>query len=70
MVSSWDDVLGNVIEKLKSKGIYDNTLIIVSSDNGGPIYDKWPVKVLVGGGNNYPLKGGKMSSFEGGVRVV
>ena len=36
----------------------------VSADNGGPIY--WSG---VGGANNWPLKGGKGSNWQGGVRV-
>lgn len=42
--------------------MWDNTLMVVGSDNGGPIYPN-------GGANNYPLKGGKMSDWQGGVGV-
>ena len=45
--------------------MWDNTLLIFSSDNGGPS--------LVGGpsnANNYPLRGGKGNDFEGGTRVL
>ena len=45
-----DGVIGEVIQVLKEKGMYSNSLIFFNSDNGGPIY--YP-----GGGNNYPLKG-------------
>ena len=34
------------------------------SDNGGPIYKKGAA-----GSNNFPLRGGKASNFEGGIRV-
>ena len=37
---------------------------VFSSDNGGPIYANGSA-----GANNYPLKGGKMNNWEGGIRV-
>ena len=63
MVNYIDGKIGEVIKAIKDKGMYDNTLIVLSSDNGGPIYANGKR-----GGNNYPLRGGKMSNFEGGVR--
>lgn len=62
MVYYMDEVVGNVTAILRSKGMWDNTLIVSSADNGGPVYPG-------GGANNYPLKGGKMNVWEGGVRV-
>ena len=62
MVKYLDDIVGELIELLKSKGIWDNLLFVTSSDNGGPIYPN-------GGANNFPLKGGKVSDWQGGVRV-
>lgn len=44
--------------------MWDNTLFVFSADNGGPIYFNGS-----GGANNWPLKGGKMNNWEGGVRV-
>jgi len=64
MVNYMDTAIGNVVAALKSKGLYDNTLIVFSADNGGPIYNNGTA-----GANNYPLRGGKMSNWEGGVRV-
>jgi hypothetical protein len=61
MVNFLDDSIGNITEALKAKGMWDNTLMLFLSDNGGPIYLS---------GNNYPLRGGKYSEFEGGVRVA
>jgi len=60
MVYFVDEAIGNVTKKLKTEGLWDNTLIVLHADNGGPI---------VQGANNYPLKGGKFSNWEGGVRV-
>lgn len=64
MTNLVDQHLGLIIDALKAKGMYENTLITLSSDNGGPIY-----RDGAAGGNNYPLRGGKKSNFEGGVRV-
>jgi arylsulfatase I/J len=62
MVYYMDSVVGEIVSALKDKGIYDNTLIGLASDNGGPLY-------VPGSGNNHPLKGGKYSDWEGGVRT-
>jgi len=64
-----DNAIGQIIDGLKARAMYDNTLMVVSSDNGGPQYlspqgyQKW------GSGNNLPLRGGKSSEFNGGIRV-
>ena len=59
-----DKHIGTVVSALQAKGMWDNTLLLLSSDNGGPIYRNGAA-----GGNNFPLRGGKKSNFEGGVRV-
>ncbi|WP_373494759.1 sulfatase-like hydrolase/transferase [Aquiflexum sp.] len=58
MVSHLDANIGRLISKLKSIGIYDNTLIIFTSDNG-PAFQ----------GSPGPFKGGKTDLHEGGIRV-
>ena len=60
MVTGVDDTIKQVTEALKAKGMYDNSVIIFSSDNGG--------NMNLGATNN-PLKGQKTLLFEGGVRV-
>ena len=62
MVNYLDDVVGKLVAALKSRGMWDNLLFVTSSDNGGPVYPG-------GGANNYPLKGGKMGDWQGGIRV-
>ena len=47
MITALDDVVGNVTQKLKDVGIYENTIILFSSDNGA----------IDGYGGNIPLKG-------------
>lgn len=63
LIEQMDEAIGHIISQLKESGTYDNTLIIFTSDNGG-----------VSSGDhfsttNYPLKSGKGSTFEGGIRV-
>ncbi|XP_033099224.1 arylsulfatase J-like isoform X2 [Anneissia japonica] len=65
MVSALDDGIGNVTKALKSTGLYENSVIIFTTDNGGPVcgFD----------GNcasNEPLRGSKRTLWEGGVRGV
>lgn len=60
MISAVDEGIANVTAALKARGMYENSLIIFSSDNGGPA-DHEP---------NYPLRGHKANELEGGVRVV
>lgn len=52
--------IGNVINSLKENSLYDNTIIIFTSDNGGLLRDE---------ANNGPLRDGKQSVYEGGLRV-
>eukprot|EP01084_Bolivina_argentea_P127822 226025_1 len=54
-----DDCINDVVTYLKDNNMWENTLLVFSSDNGGD-YDR---------GDNYPLRGYKNSSWEGGIRV-
>lgn len=58
MVESMDESFGKIISALQNKGIYDNTVVIFTSDQGGYF-------------TNAPLKGGKLDwpLHEGGARV-
>ena len=60
MVSVADNVTGHVVQLLKERNMWGNTIMIVSADNGGAEC----------GGSNYPLKGAKGTMFEGGVRSL
>ncbi|XP_046335684.2 arylsulfatase B-like [Haliotis rufescens] len=59
MVSALDEAVGNVTKALKDRGLFENTLILFTADNGGPI------EVFA---NNWPLRGGKHTIWEGGTR--
>ena len=62
MIHAIDRSVGRVMDKLEEEGIADNTIIILSSDNGGAGY--------VGLSDvNAPYRGWKITLFEGGIRV-
>jgi arylsulfatase A-like enzyme len=65
MVQSLDESVGRVLDRLDRRGIADHTVVVFVSDNGGYIsnFDKVPVT------NNFPLRSGKGSLYEGGIRV-
>jgi arylsulfatase A-like enzyme len=62
MIRSIDRSVGRVVAELKAQGIADNTMIVFSSDNGGPGYTGIPDV-------NKPFRGWKLTLFEGGIRV-
>lgn len=64
MVEHVDDAVGQVVNTLKELNLYDNTIIIFTSDNGGLLSN---TKRQVT--NNSPLRHGKGHMYEGGVRV-
>ena len=59
MIQSVDESLRSIINALQHKGVLNNTLIIVTSDNGAVHRTS----------KSYPLRKGKGSEYEGGVRV-
>ncbi len=61
MVSALDDGIGRILEAIDRRGLAENTLVVFLSDNGGPF--------KVNGSRNLPLRDGKGSPFEGGIRV-
>ena len=65
MVHSLDENAGRIIAKISELGIADRTVIIFFSDNGGYI-NKYNKKTVT---NNYPLRSGKGSLYEGGTRA-
>ncbi|MCY3022595.1 MAG: sulfatase, partial [Planctomycetota bacterium] len=59
MIQSLDESVGRVAAKLEELKLTDRTIVIFTSDNGG----------LLSSTTNAPLRAGKGSSYEGGVRV-
>ncbi|MBE0646746.1 MAG: sulfatase-like hydrolase/transferase [Bacteroidales bacterium] len=61
MIAALDDAIGDILDKVKELGLEENTIIWFISDNGGASY--------TGATDNGPLKGGKLTYFEGGINV-
>ena len=61
MMASMDDAIGRVVGKIRALGQEENTLIFFIADNGGPTASTTS--------HNGPLRGFKMTTFEGGPRV-
>jgi hypothetical protein len=59
MTTELDYGVANVTAALKATGLWSNTVMILVSDNGGPLDHS----------TNSPLRGGKATEWEGGYRV-
>jgi len=75
-VTHLDDAIGRIVEALERTGQRDDTLIIFTSDNGGihgryggGNYPSPDVSLAQGFSSNAPLRGGKSTAYEGGMRV-
>jgi len=60
MLAAVDHAIGRIVATLEQSGLRENTLIIFASDNGGPLQYS---------NDNGPLRDGKGTLYEGGVRV-
>lgn len=71
MIQSLDDSVGRIMRELDSLGLAGETLVIFSSDNGGVGgYQRTePPSKRRGVTDNAPLRGGKGTLYEGGLRV-
>jgi arylsulfatase len=57
-----DDNIGVVIKKLEDIGQLDNTILVFTTDNGAEV-------ITYPDGGNTPFKGGKLTTWEGGMRA-
>lgn len=67
MIGNLDTNTGRVLDSLDEHGLTDNTIVIFASDNGGFVGTDRGQSVPVT--NNHPLRSGKGSLYEGGIRV-
>lgn len=67
LVEGYDDSIGELVSFLKQEGVYDNTVIVFVSDNGG--LSLAPQRSGESHTQNLPLNVGKGSVYEGGIRV-
>jgi arylsulfatase A-like enzyme len=65
MTLALDEAIGRVMEKLRRANLEENTLVFFLSDNGGPTVPR----AAKNASRNDPLRGSKVSTLEGGVRV-
>lgn len=69
MVYSLDENVGRIMQKLDDLNISDHTIVIFASDNGGYIGVDSRSGHQVPTTDNFPLRSGKGSLYEGGIRV-
>lgn len=62
LLKAMDESVGKIVDAVDQSGTRSNTLILFSSDNGGP----QPGRIS----DNGPLRAGKGTVYEGGVRVA
>lgn len=65
MIHHLDENVGRLLKALDERQLRENTAVIFYSDNGGYINNYKGTKVT----NNHPLRSGKGSCYEGGIRV-
>ncbi len=71
-IVQFDWCVGEIVRALEEQGVLENTLIILTSDNGAVLDDGYADRAEELVGEHSPtggLRGGKYSAFEGGTRV-
>ena len=75
MITHTDEMVGDIVAALNASGLYENTIIVFSSDNGGPggqdmlipRPQRFDPNYL---DRNWPFRGQKHELYEGGVHVA
>ena len=73
MLTALDEGIGNITDTLKAQGMYENSVVVLSNDNGGMSGSYGMGCCNCGtscGGLNYPYRGWKDSFWEGGFRGI
>lgn len=82
LVSEVDEMVGHIVSSLKQHSMWNDTMMLIHTDNGGELlFDDTCSEVKIGstdvglgfkGGaaNNGPLRGGKFTLWQGGIRGV
>jgi len=60
-VTFMDEIIGGVRAAMEAAGMWDNTLVLFHSDNGGDVRHA---------ASNFPLRGNKGTYFDGGIKAV
>jgi len=71
-IMQFDWVAGQVFDALERAGVADNTLLLITSDNGPVLFDGYFDGAVQANGDHKPaggLRGWKYVRYEGGVRV-
>ena len=71
-ILQFDYTVGKILEALEKQGLRENTLIVLSSDNGPVVDDGYQDQAVELLGDHRPwgnLRGGKYSNFEAGTRI-
>lgn len=69
LIEGMDKSLGDIMDYIEQSGQADNTIIIFMSDNGGlDFYARGRMPDDAANRHNYPLRSGKGSAYEGGIR--
>jgi arylsulfatase B len=61
MMTAMDEGYGLIVNALEKNKMYENSIILTFSDNGGLVFQ---------GSSNFPLRGQKIGPWEGGIRSV
>ncbi|HLR30860.1 MAG TPA: sulfatase-like hydrolase/transferase, partial [Fodinibius sp.] len=71
MIEGMDRSLGSILQNLEEEGVAEQTMILFTSDNGGlSVHSRGATPAGTGANtHNAPLRSGKGSAYEGGIRV-